>query len=306
MKRSKPLVVILVGATASGKTEIAIRLAERFGASIISADSRQIYKELNIGVARPTPDELNRAQHFCIAHQSIHNTYTAADFRNEALQLIHDAEQELVIVAGGTGLYVNALLFGFDTMPNIPEALRAELNKLEQTSGLSGLVSRLNQTDSEALDLVDPSNPQRIKRAIELVETSKLPLKKLYTGNQQAFPYPHLIFQLSRPREELHQRINTRVDRMMADGLLDEVQSLRAFQTLNALQTVGYTELFDYLNDQHSLERAVELIKRNTRRYAKRQETWFRNKIDVELVSPKDIEPMAFKINRELRSLNPS
>ncbi len=272
--------IVVGGPTASGKTSLAIQLAKQFNTEILSADSRQFYKELNIGVARPSHQELNAVKHHFIANKSIHEYYSAGEYEREAISVLDELykTKDVVVMVGGSGLFINAVLNGFHEAPKDDGTIRKEIDELYERKGLVGLQELHLKMDPEYNQRIDQQNPQRLMRAIERVRlTGK-------THDQQTKPalksrnFNTIEIAISHPREQLYSRINQRVDQMMDLGLLDEVKSLREFQALNSLQTVGYTELFAYLNGESILEEAIDKIKQNTRRYAKRQVTWFRNK----------------------------
>ena len=280
--------VVVGGPTASGKTSIAIALAKHFNTEIISADSRQFFQELNIGVARPGPDELQQVKHHFIAHKSITDSYSAGDFARDALSLLEKLfeNHDVVVMAGGSGLFIKAVLEGFHDDVKDDGSLRQELETGYRTSGIEYLQSRLEKSDSERLKSIDLQNPHRLMRAIELAELTGKTFAERTALARTGRNFLSLELALDWPRQELYDRINTRVDMMMEAGLLEEVKSLLAHRDLNALQTVGYSELFQHLDGNLSLENAVDLIKQNTRRYAKRQLTWFRNKTESTWLPP--------------------
>ena len=276
-KNAKTLITI-AGPTAVGKTGFAIALAKRLGAEIFSADSRQVYQELNIGVAKPTLTQLEEVKHHFIGNISIHEPYDVASYvdeMNEALKAYFE-HHDVAILCGGTGLYIDALHNGIDTMPDIPTHIREHYQQLLTSEGLEPLQDELRNKDIEYYNVVDKQNPRRVLRALEVIAVSGEPFSNFRKKNGKGQGYRKLNYLLEMDREQLYHRINYRVDNMINQGLLEEVKNLMPYQNLKALQTVGYTELFDYLEGKHNLETAVELIKRNSRRYAKRQMTWFR------------------------------
>jgi len=285
MKKNEKLLICVCGPTASGKTSTAIELAQHFGTEIISADSRQIYREMSIGTAVPSANELNAVKHHFIHSHSIHDNFTAGDYVRDAGELIRDLFKkcDTLILAGGTGFFVNALLYGFDEPAAKDGELRDELNQLHAEGGIEALHERASALGVNVDSLTDPQNPQRLIRAME---KSMLPeLGKEAVGLADEVNVKGFV--LTMPREELYARIEQRVDLMMNSGLLVEAKELHLFKRLNALSTVGYSELFSHLEGELTLEQAIDLIKRNTRRYAKRQLTWFRNKTDFsEVESP--------------------
>jgi len=271
-------IIVIAGPTAVGKTTYAIEVARYFNTVILSADSRQCFKELNIGVARPTPEELAQVPHFFIASHSIHDDISAAWYETYALELLKKLFQQYntVVVTGGTGLYIKALVEGLDLIPPVENHIRQHVISHYETHGIGWLQEQLQQLDPWFVKEGEMKNPQRMMRALEVVlATGRSIISYRNTGR---IPRNFNIYQigLERPREELYERINQRVDVMMAAGLEAEARELYPYRHLNALQTVGYKELFDYFDNKCSLDEAVALIKQNTRRYAKRQMTWFK------------------------------
>ncbi|MGR3810431.1 tRNA (adenosine(37)-N6)-dimethylallyltransferase MiaA [Jiulongibacter sp. NS-SX5] len=275
----KKKVVIIAGPTAVGKTDLCIRLAQKFNAEIFSFDSRQFYRELNIGTAKPTPDELAAVKHHFINNKSIEDDYTVSDFEKEILDKLeaYFERKDLAILTGGSGLFAKAITHGFDPIPEIDSSIRNQIEENLETHGLTFLVNQLKDLDPEYCSTADLSNTQRVVRALEVSLSTGKPFSEWHSQQAKERPFEMLKIGLERPREELYQRINKRVDLMMEQGLLNEVKSVSAFRSKNALQTVGYKELFLSLDGDINLEEAIELLKRNTRRYAKRQLTWFRN-----------------------------
>jgi tRNA dimethylallyltransferase len=275
MPTQKTLFCIL-GPTAVGKTAAAIRLAKQLGTEIISADSRQFYREISIGTAKPSDAELAEVPHHFINNLSITDTYSAGDFEREAIAKLNQLFEtnDTVIAVGGSGLYVKALLEGLDDLPKADETLRAELNTLFAEQGIEALQQRLQSLDPKLFDQTELRNPQRVMRAIEVAEAYRNGFVPAFSKQPRTFTTISVVLNL--PREQLYENINKRVDMMMQDGLLEEVKSMLPYKNTYALQTVGYTEIFDYLDGKHSLETAVELIQQHTRNFAKRQLTWFR------------------------------
>ena len=283
-------VIAVVGPTAVGKTSCGIRLAEHFQTEILSADSRQCYRELNIGVARPSDEELQQVPHHFIASHSIHEDLTAADYETYALnssaQLFQEKNQ--LILVGGTGLYIKAFDSGLDPIPEVAPAIRQQVIGLYAEKGIHGLQAELIRLDPEFAQEGEMQNPQRMMRALEVMITTGMSIVAYRSGSDKTRPFGIRWVGLELPREELIRRIDERVETMMQNGLLQEVQSLYAHRTLNALQTVGYRELFDHLSGRCSLDEAVERIKISTRQYAKRQLTWFRKVPDMHWFHPSD------------------
>jgi tRNA dimethylallyltransferase len=289
---SSKTVIIIAGPTAVGKTAIAIDLARYFHTAIISADSRQCFKELSIGVARPSVDELQQVPHYFIASHSIHEEITAAGFETYALQQVNElfATHDVVVMTGGTGLYIKAFCEGLDQVPAVPSHIRTGIMQAYEANGLQWLQQQLQEKDPAFYERGEMKNPQRMMRALEVVEATGQSILDFRKGEAAERNFNILKIGLELPREELNQRINTRVDQMMQAGLLEEVRSLLPFKQLNALQTVGYAELFDYLERSSTLEKAIELIKQNTRRYAKRQMTWFKKDAAFKWFGPEQRE----------------
>lgn len=276
MESPKKLIVV-TGPTAVGKTAHAIELAKQYESPVISADSRQVYKELGIGVAKPDSEQLAAVQHYFIDHVSIHENYNAGRYAKEGRELINELfkTHHTLIICGGTGLYINALLKGLDTLPDRNEDLRKELQSIYESEGLVGLQFLLKNLNAKKYESIDIQNPQRLMRAIE-IEKSPAPLQ----SNLPDFKHPFetQFIHLELPRELLYQRINQRVDEMVANGLESEAKALENLQHLNALQTVGYSEWWPYFRGEVKRDEVIEKIKQHTRNYAKRQLTWFRHK----------------------------
>jgi tRNA dimethylallyltransferase len=284
--------IIISGPTAVGKTALSIQLARHFHTEIISADSRQCYRELNIGVAKPAPEDLASVKHHFIDSHSITESLNAAAFEEYALEAAAAIfrEHNQLIVTGGTGLYLKAFTSGFDTMPAVPADTREAVRAIYETSGLAGIREKLEQEDPVFAATDDLQNPQRMMRALEFVRTTGTSIRNYQRSRLKERPFGIITIGLELPREELYARINARVDSMMKEGLLEEVISLLPYKNLNALQTVGYRELFAYLEGDMSLEQAVEKIKQNTRQYAKRQMTWFKAEPSIHWFHPGDIK----------------
>ncbi len=274
--RTKTLIVI-AGPTASGKTAAAIGLAKKYGTVILSADSRQFYREMSIGTAKPTEKELAAVKHYFVNSLSINETFSAGDFEKQALELLDELFKlhDVVLLVGGSGLFIKAVCEGFDQVPSANEDIRNKLNQQLIDEGLESLQERLKAIDPEHYKTMDIDNPQRVIRALEVFESTGKPISAYHISAANIRPFQIIKFGLSLPREELYQRINQRVDDMVKQGLIEEAKSLLPYRHLNALNTVGYSELFDYFDGNAGLDKAIELIKQNTRRFAKRQMTWF-------------------------------
>jgi len=269
--------IVVVGPTAVGKTELCVQLARYYNTEIISADSRQLYQEMHLGTARPTAEEQQGVVHHFIGSHSISQTYNAGMYEQDVLALLKRlfAIHDVVILTGGSGLYVQAVCEGMDEMPKADPALRQQLTDVQQQQGLEPLLAHLQQLDPEYYAQVDKANPQRIIRALEVCLSAGRPYTSFRKSNRQPRPFNCIRIGLTRDRAELYQRIDQRMDLMLAQGLLDEAKSLYPYREHNALQTVGYREIFDYLDGKYDWPEAVRLLKRNSRRYAKRQHTWF-------------------------------
>lgn len=287
-------VIIIAGPTASGKTAVAIQLALHYSTEIISADSRQCFKELNIGVARPSAEELQQVKHHFIASLSIQEEVTAATFEEYALQKTKELFQQhdVVIMVGGTGLYIKAFCEGLDAIPAIDPAIRQQVIKDYEENGLSWLQEQLRQKDPLFYEKGEMQNPQRMMRALEVAEATGQSIFSFRRKEKVQRDFNILKIGLDIPKEQLHQQIHTRVDKMIAAGLTEEVRSLMPYRQLNALQTVGYAELFGYLDGKISLEKAIEQLKTNTRQYAKRQLTWFRKDAEIKWFAPGQVIEM--------------
>jgi tRNA dimethylallyltransferase len=281
-------VLIITGPTASGKTAIAIEVAQYFNTEIISADSRQCYKELSIGVARPSPTELRQVPHHFIASHSIHEEVSAAGFEQHAIEKVAELfdEHDEVVMVGGTGLYIKAFCEGLDAIPPIPASIRKQLIDNYQQFGLKWLQDQIRVRDPDFFREGEMQNPQRLLRALEVLESTGESILRFQKGKKEVRSFHIVKIGLEVPKDELYERINTRVDKMMQSGLLNEVKSLRQYAHLNALQTVGYTELFEYLSETSQLSEAVDRIKQHTRNYAKRQLTWFRKDKEIIWLPP--------------------
>jgi len=280
--------IIIAGPTASGKTDLAIQVAKYLNTEIISCDSRQIFKEVSIGTAQPTQEELGRVKHHFVASHSIHDEYSAGDFEKDVICLLNELFQRYdnVVMVGGSGLYIRAVCNGLDSFPEVNPAVRDTLNKELQEFGVNRLFDELQAVDPIAAANIEGKNPQRVIRALEIFRETGKPISSFRKFEKVKRDFDIEQYVLDLPRELLYNRINQRVDFMMEAGLLDEVRSVFQFKHLNSLNTVGYKELFEYIEDETSLEEAVELIKRNTRRYAKRQLTWFRKDEEAVWIQP--------------------
>ena len=284
----KKILVVIVGPTAVGKTAVAIELAEKWKTNIISADSRQIFKELEIGTAKPTLAELNRVEHHFINIKSIEEEYDAGKFGEEARIKIDELFEKLdvLILCGGSGLYIKSLLEGFDEMPEIPSGMREAIIEEYQQKGLGWLQKELQQLDEEYFDQIDKQNPHRLIRGIEINRASGKNVNEFRIKLKRELPFEVIRVGLELPKEELYQRIDNRMDAMIANGLFEEAKRFYLKKELNALQTVGYQEIFGYLDGEYDREEAIRLLKRNSRHYAKRQLTWFKKDKEIKWMQP--------------------
>lgn len=294
----------MVGPTAVGKTSLAIELAQKLNTEIVSADSRQFFRETELGTAKPTIEEQEMAKHHFINNLSIEEEYNAGKYEEDALQLLQELflKKDHVIMVGGSGLYVNAVCFGMDDMPEVPDSFRAQLIKEHEEKGLDVLTSRLKELDPEYHDQVDLNNPQRVIRALEVIEFSGKKyseLRKLNT-NKPERPFETIWIGLELPREQLYERIDYRMDLMIEEGLFKEAESLFDNRHLNALHTVGYSEIFRYMEGQYDYEEAVRLLKRNSRRYAKRQFTWFKRNEKIRWFTPDQFNDILQYVEKSL------
>jgi len=298
MSNKPKTLIVIVGPTAVGKTAVAIELAKKLNTEIVSADSRQFYREMTIGTAKPTPDELKQAKHHFIDSHSIKENFSVGDFEEQGLALLEGLfkKHDTAILVGGSGLYIKAICEGFDKLPSASPEVREKLNLEFKNKGIVPLQEKLKTADPVYYCQVDLNNPQRLIRALEVFETTGMPFSsyRKFTINQR--PFQCIKIGLNLPREMLYQRINQRVDDMVNQGLIEEVRSLLPFRHLNALNTVGYSELFDYFDDKTDLASAIELIKQNTRRFAKRQLTWFRKDKDIKWMDAANIDLADFEV----------
>jgi len=289
-KAKNKTLVIITGPTAVGKTETSIKIAQQLDTEIISADARQFYHELKIGTAAPTPDELASVKHHLAGHISIYDYYNASMFENQALRLINDlfTKKDYVLVSGGSGLYLDALCYGIDELPDIEPNIRQKTKQLYEKQGLEGLRAFLRLNDPEYYAQVDIANPNRMMRGIEifLATGQKFSLLRKKTPAQRTFQIKKVI--LNRPRKDLFERINLRTHKMVEEGIIEEAIRFFPQKHLNALNTVGYKELFHWLENRMSLPDALEKIRTNTRRYARRQLTWFKKYDDAQWFLPSE------------------
>lgn len=302
---SPPVLITLAGPTAIGKTKTAIALAQHFDTVILSADSRQFYKELKVGTAAPTAEELAAVKHYFAGHLSIHEYYNVSRYEQEVLQLLDELfrTHRCVIMTGGSGLYLDAVCEGIDQLPEPDAALRESVNEMYRSLGLIGLQQRLQQLDPEYYEIVDRNNPNRLKRAIEVCLQTETTYSSLRVKKVQSRFFNILKLGLNLPRAELFDNIHRRTDAMISSGLVDEVLGLLPHRHLNALNTVGYKEIFAFFDGKMTLDAAIEKIKTNTRRYAKRQLTWFQRDKAITWFQPRQIDEMIQFVEGQIRNL---
>lgn len=292
-EESLPLLIVIAGPTAVGKTSISIALAKHFNTAVLSADSRQCYKEMNIGTAKPSLEEQDGVAHYFVATHSIKDALTAVDYETYALQVLTEIFQEkkIAIVCGGTGLYIQALLEGFDEMPAIDKEIEASIFQSYEENGLEWLQTEIQEKDSDYVEEGLPlDNPHRMLRALVFKLSTGQSIVEFRRGSKKERPFNTILIGLDRPRTELYGRVNLRVDQMMMQGLLEEATDLYPNRSLKNLDTVGYRELFEYLDGGISLQDAVEKVKQNSRRYAKRQITWFKRMENIQWFEPEELD----------------
>jgi tRNA dimethylallyltransferase len=287
MAELKKTLIVLVGPTAVGKTSLSIELAQELDCPIISTDSRQFYKEMTIGTAKPTAEELNQAEHHFINSRSIHDRYTAGMFEADAISTLNKIFQnhDVCIAVGGSGLYINALCYGIDDIPASDE-VREVLHKRWKTEGLESLQEEVKQIDPEFYENSDMQNPRRVMRALEVYILTGKKYSSYRKNQNKKRPFNCIWLGLEMDTEVLYERINQRVDKMVENGLIEEVRSLLPHKDLKSMKTVGYQEIVDFLEHKTTKEQAIELVKRNSRRFAKKQFTWFRKNEEVRWFKP--------------------
>ena len=284
--------IVIAGPTASGKTSFSIKLAKALNTVILSADSRQFYKEMSIGTAAPTEDELSQAKHYFVHHISIDDKYDVADYERDAIQLLDELfkTHDTVVMTGGSGLFIDAVCNGIDAMPDVEPEIREKVEKLYHDEGLHGMQEVLQRLDPDYYAIVDQQNPRRLQRALEVCYQTGKPFSSFRSGNTVKRDFDIKKYAILWDRQQLIERIDKRVDMMMEQGLLNEAKALYPKRDLNALNTVGYKELFAYFDGSCSLKEAVEQIKIHTRQYAKRQMTWLRKDTSYQWVTTDDLE----------------
>ena len=294
--------IVLAGPTASGKTAMAIKLAKAFDAEIISADSRQFYKELSIGTAAPTAEELAQVKHHFVHNLSIEDKYDVADYEKDVMLYLKNyfKNHNIAVMTGGSGLFIDAVCNGLDEIPDISEEIRAKVTKMLEEGGIEALQKEVERVDNEYFKIVDKQNPRRLQRALEVYYQTGRPYSTFRQGNAVKRDFNIIKLAILWDRDKLIERINKRVDLMMQQGLLEEVKSVYPKRHLNSLNTVGYKELFDYLDGKCTLEQAVEQIKINTRQYAKRQMTWLRKRNDYQWFTAEQTDDMVTYVKKWL------
>jgi len=294
--------IVIAGPTAVGKTAISIQLAKQLNCDIISADSRQVYKELSIGTAKPCPEEMQGVFHHFIDFISIHQHYNAGIFEKDVITFLENyfLKKDVVILCGGTGMYIDAVCNGMDEFQAINEHLRNELTKQYKTKGINWLQEEVEKLDPIFYSVVDKQNPARLLRALEICISTGLPYSSQRKGKAKKRNFSTLKILINDDRIALYNRINKRVDTMIDKGLIEEAKSVYPYKNNKALNTVGYKELFDYFDGKVSLEKAIELIKQNTRNYAKRQLTWFNSDAQYHSFFPTQFNEMMLFLNEKL------
>ena len=290
MASSDKTLIVLTGPTAVGKTAVSLDIAKHFGIPVINADSRQIFKELRIGTARPTEAEMEEVKHYFVGTLGIEDYYSASLYEQQVLELLDKEFQshDYALLSGGSMMYIDAVCDGIDDIPTIDDQTRETMKRRLKEEGLEALVEELKRLDPEYYEIVDRQNPRRVVHALEICVMTGKTYTSFRKRSKKERPFRIIKIGLDRPREELYNRINARVDKMMSDGLLDEVKALYPEKELNALNTVGYKELFDYLDGRWPLKEAVERIKGNTRRYARKQLTWYKKDEQIRWFHPDD------------------
>ncbi|NVK84562.1 MAG: tRNA (adenosine(37)-N6)-dimethylallyltransferase MiaA [Cytophagia bacterium] len=305
MENLKKHLICIVGPTAVGKTAMGIQIAHFLNTEIISADSRQFYRELEIGTAKPDAAELAQARHHLVNSLSIHDPYDVGLFEKEAIELIGQIHKKnnSVVMVGGSGLFVDAVCNGLDEFPEVKEGMREDLNEEFKNTGLQPLVEELKNSDPEYFEIVDVKNPQRVIRALEVIRSTGQKFSNFRKKSKKERPFEVIKIGLSMDRDKLYQRIDQRMDIMIEQGLFEEAKTFLSFKELNALQTVGYQEIFPYLEGEYDYEEAVRLLKRNSRRYAKRQLTWFKKDESVNWFNPSESAEVLDWLNSQLRTV---
>ena len=297
--------ITIIGPTAIGKTNLAIKLADYFKTEIVSADSRQFYKEMNIGTAKPSNSELNSIKHHLINNKSINDNYNISDYEKDALKSIKSIfnKNDAAILVGGSGLYINTVLYGLDEIPGISDEIRSSLYLDLELKGIKKLQEELKLLDPASYSDIDINNPRRLIRALEVSISTGKSYSSFLKKKKKKRDFNIIVLGINQERSELYNKINTRVDNMIESGLINEVKELYNLKGLNALNTIGYREVFNYIEDKYSLDECINEIKKNTRRYAKRQLTWFKSIDNVEWITPDyNFEKITAYINTLIRN----
>lgn len=298
--------LVIVGPTAVGKTELCLKLAKKFNSEIISCDSRQFYREMNLGTAKPSQEELDQVPHHLIDSHSIFEEYDVKQYESDVLAILDKLYQKsnVVLLTGGSGMYADIITQGMDSIPDISPEIREEVIRLYQQNGLEWLQNQVSIHDPIYFAQVDRQNPQRLMRALEVCLGTQQPYSNFRQKKKVERPFVSIKIGLDRDREELYQRIDDRMDQMIEKGLFEEAESLFPYRNLNALQTVGYTEIFDFMEGVYDRVEAIRLLKRNSRRYAKRQMTWFRKDPEIQWFHPDQFNQIIDFISAQM-ALNP-
>jgi len=296
--------IVIAGPTGVGKTALSVKLARQFNTIILNADSRQLYKELQIGTARPTLQEMQGIPHYFTGNLALSQDYNAGKFEKDALQVLSKQflKYDLIILSGGSGMYIDAVCKGFDEMPSIPEAIRESVEIDLKKHGLNKLAEELNKKDPEYYKVVDIHNPRRVSRALEIIRSSGKKYSDFRKAKSKIRPFKIIKIGLQREKEALYERINHRMDLMIAQGLLEEAQKYISFRAKNALQTVGYKEIYEFLDGAYDWNETVRLLKRNSRRFAKRQMTWFRKDPEYTWFHPEQEKEIVEHIEKKIET----
>jgi tRNA dimethylallyltransferase len=296
--------VVITGPTAVGKTALTLRLANHFHTPIVNADSRQMFRQIPVGTAAPTPEERAQAEHYFVGFLNLDQYYSASNFEDDALNTIEQIhrQNDVAIISGGSMMYIDAVCNGIDDIPTVNEQVREEVKKWYAERGLAPLLEYLKQKDPKHYEEVDRHNPRRVMHAVEICLQTGKPYSSFRTGEKKCRPFRIIKIGVNRPREELYQRINQRVDQMMEQGMMEEAKEYYTMRQLNSLNTVGYKELFNYMDGVWTLDTAVERIKSNTRRYARKQLTWFKRDPEMTWFHPEDYDAIVAHIEQRINA----
>jgi len=296
--------VVITGPTAVGKTALTLRLANHYKTPIVNADSRQMFRQIPIGTAAPTPEEMAQAKHYFVGFLDLEQYYSASNFESDALEIIAQThlKNDVAIISGGSMMYIDAVCNGIDDIPTVDEKVREEVKQCYAERGLPPLLEYLKHADPKHYEEVDRQNPRRVMHAVEICYQTGKPYSSFRTGERKQRPFRIIKIGVNRPREELYQRINRRVDQMMEGGMMEEAKRHYNLRHLNALNTMGYKELFHYMDGELTLEAAVEHIKSNTRRYARKQLTWFKRDPEMKWFHPDDLNAIIAHIDQRMKA----